>query len=258
MSAPDATLEGRTAIVTGAASGIGRATAAKLTESGVNVAIFDLDADGAEGAARDLGSGRAKVVAFAVDVAEREAVIRATGAVREQLGPVQILVNNAGIDCIVPFMSLDEATWNRVFAVNMTSMFHCVQAAAPDMIAGRWGRIINISSVAAQRGSSRTMTAYSASKGAVISFTRSLAYEFGGHGITVNCIAPNFVFGQMHQRAIERGEIEPDFFDSQIAETPVGRIGTPEDVAAACVFLASPRAGFISAQTFGVNGGRFP
>jgi 2-hydroxycyclohexanecarboxyl-CoA dehydrogenase len=254
----EAPLYGKNAVVTGGASGIGRATAEKLIRAGAGVVLFDIDGEAGRTTAKDLATTEAHVSSFAVDVADRDQVVRAADAARTQVGPLQILVNSAGIDCISPFMSLDGTTWQRVLDVNLTGMFHCIQAVAPDMLKARWGRIINISSAAAQRGSSRKMSAYSASKGAVISLTRSLAHEFGEYGITVNCVAPNFVFGQMHQRAIERGEIEPEFFQSQIDETPVRRIGTPDDVAATCVFLATADAGFVSSQTIGVNGGRFP
>jgi NAD(P)-dependent dehydrogenase (short-subunit alcohol dehydrogenase family) len=251
-------LEGRTAIVTGGAAGIGRAISERFAAEGAKVAIFDLDAAAAEATATALAGRGHRVLACAVDVADRAQVERATGEVRRELGAVDILVNNAGMECILPFMSLDEERWNRVFAVNMTSMLHCTQLALPDMLAARWGRIINISSAAAQRGSAVTMSCYAASKGAVISFTRSLAFELGGQGVTVNCVAPNFILTPMQLRSAEEHESSSEFLRTRVAETPVGRAGQPEDMAAVCAYLASPESGYVTAQTIGVNGGRVP
>jgi len=250
-------LANRVAVVTGGASGIGLAISERLARDGADVAIFDLDALGAEQAAQRLTASGHTVVAHAVDVSSREQVERAVDEVRRRLGPIGILVNNAGIECIAPFASTDEATWQRVFAVNITGMFHCTQVIMADMIETGWGRIVNISSSSAQRGS-RGMVAYSASKGAVISFTRSLALELGEHGITVNNIPPNFIETPMLHKSVAEGRFGPGFIEAQIEQTPVGRAGQPEDIAAACAFLASPDAGYITGQTIGVNGGRFP
>lgn len=245
------------AIVTGGASGIGLAISERLARDGANVAIFDLDADGARTAADDLTASGHTVIACAVDVSDRTQVERAVGHVRTELGPVRVLVNNAGMECIAPFVSMDEATWERVFAVNITGTFHCTQVVLPDMLEARWGRIINISSSSAQRGS-RGMVAYSASKGAMISFTRSLALELGGQGITVNNIPPAFIETPMLHKSVEQGRFPEGFIEAQIQQTPVGRSGRPEDIAAATAFLASPDAGYITGQTIGVNGGRVP
>jgi len=141
--------------------------------------------------------------------------------------------------------------------VNITGSFHCTQLVVPDMIEEGWGRIINISSSSAQRGS-RGMVAYSASKGAMISFTRSLALELGKQGITVNNVPPGFIETPMLHKSIDQGRFPKGFMEAQIEQTPVGRAGQPEDIAAAVAFLASPDAGYITGQTFGVNGGRAP
>jgi NAD(P)-dependent dehydrogenase (short-subunit alcohol dehydrogenase family) len=256
VSGPSAWLEGKTAVVTGGAAGIGLAVSERFAHEGANVAIFDLDSDAAEHAAHELTSEGHVAIACTVDVSERSQVERAVAEVRERLGPVHILVNNAGIASMVPLLSIDEVTWNRVFAVNVTGMFHCTQLIVPDMIDAGWGRIINISSAAAQRGS-EAMAAYAASKGAVVSFTRAIAVELGGHGITVNNIPPNFIVTPMQQTSTG-GASDTEAFEARVRQTPVGRAGRPEDVAAACSFLASPDAGYITAQTIGVNGGRFP
>jgi NAD(P)-dependent dehydrogenase (short-subunit alcohol dehydrogenase family) len=249
-------LEGRTAVVTGGASGIGLAVSQRFAQGGAKVAIFDLNGDAAEKAAQELTAKGHEAIACGVDVSVRSQVERAVAQVHELLGPVHILVNNAGIASLMPFLSIDEETWDRVFSVNMKSMYHCTQLMAPDMIDAGWGRIINISSAAAQRGS-EAMAAYAASKGAVISFTRALAVEFGGYGITVNTIPPGFIMTPI-QQATAAAASAASSYEARVASTPVGRAGEPEDVAAMCAFLASPDAGYITAQTIGVNGGRFP
>jgi NAD(P)-dependent dehydrogenase (short-subunit alcohol dehydrogenase family) len=250
-------LEGKNAVVTGGASGIGLAVSERLARDGANVAIFDLDAPGAQQAADRLTASGQTVIACAVDVSDRAQIERSVEEVRAQLGPIQILVNNAGMECIVPFASMDEATWDRVFAVNITGTFHCTQVVLSDMLEAGWGRIINISSSSAQRGS-RGMVAYSASKGAMISFTRSLALELGGQGITVNNIPPGFIETPMLHKSVDQGRFPEGFIEAQIQQTPVGRAGRPMDIAAAAAFLASDDAGYITGQTIGVNGGRFP
>lgn len=250
-------LEGKSAVVTGGAAGIGLGISRRLARDGATVAIFDLDDEAAQHTASDLTAEGYTAIGCCVNVSDRAQVEQAAASTRERLGPITVLVNNAGIDVAVPFMAMDEETWNRVFAVNMTGVFHCTQVFVPDMIEAQWGRIINISSSSAQRGAPNR-TAYSASKGAVISFTRSLALELAPYAITVNNIPPNFIWTPMLQRAIELGHIPAGSLEVQIKQTPVGRAGQPEDIAAACAFLASPDASYITAQTLGVNGGRFP
>ena len=257
MSGWSPPLEGKTAVVTGGASGIGLAISRRLARDGARVAIFDLNREAAESAAKEIESAGGTACACAVDVSQRAAVDAAVARVHERLGAVGILVNNAGIECIGSFLETSQETWERVFSVNIFGMFHCCQAVIPDMIEAGWGRVINISSSSAQRGS-KAMAVYSSSKGAVISLTRSLALELGGHGITVNNIPPNFVVTPMFHKAVEVGHIPADFMERQADETPVGRPGAPEDIAAACAYLASPEAGYVTAQTLGVNGGRFP
>ena len=171
----------KVAIVTGGASGIGLAIAQRLARDGARVAIFDLDADAAEAAAADIRSSGRKATAHRVDVAERAAVDQGVAEVRERLGPVAILVNNAGKEGFTPFLSITEQSWNTLLRVNLTGTFHCCQAVLPDMIEAGWGRIVNISS-SSTHGGQPLMAHYVASKSGVVGLTKCLALEFGPTG----------------------------------------------------------------------------
>jgi 2-hydroxycyclohexanecarboxyl-CoA dehydrogenase len=166
-------------------------------------------------------------------------------------------VNCAGIEAFEPFQSITEASWDRIMAVNLKGTFNCTQAVVGDMLAAGWGRIINISSSSAQSGAAR-MTHYAASKAGVIGFTKALALELGRAGITVNAIPPGSIDTPMLRRAAAAGHLGGGAAIERIASAmPVGRAGTPEDIAAACAFLASEEAGYITGQVIGVNGGRY-
>ncbi len=244
----------RVAIVTGAASGIGLAIARKLAEQSHHVALFDRRADAAAEAAAELNSRGLCARDFQVDVADDDSVAAAVESVRNELGPVQILVTSAGIE---EYASLEEITmqqWNRVLAVNLNGTFSCIRAAVPDMITAGWGRIVTISSSSAQSGA-KNMAHYVASKGGVIGLTKALAAELSPKGITVNSIPPSIIDTPMAKQATDAG-----FFPGVevIAPmTPVRRVGTPGDVAAACAYLCSPEAGFVTGQLIGVNGGLY-
>jgi 2-hydroxycyclohexanecarboxyl-CoA dehydrogenase len=173
--------------------------------------------------------------------------------VHSELGQVHILVNNAGITNFTPFLEMTEEVWDRVMSVNLRGLFHCTQAIVPDMLAAGWGRVINISSSSAQAGSAR-MTAYAASKGGVIAFTKSLALELATSGITVNNVPPGFIDTPMLRASDRPGAVN---VDTVAANSPMKRPGRPEDIAAACAFLASDEAGYITGHTLSVNGGRY-
>jgi len=243
----------RVAVVTGAASGMGAAIGRHLAGRGHDVALLDLDGEGAQRVAKDLRGQGARAAGFPVDVSDRSAVDEALRDVRGEFGPIQIMVTSAGVDAFESFVDISVAAWDRILAVNLTGTFHCLQAAIPDMLAARWGRIVTISSSSAQSGAAR-MAHYVASKGGVIGLTKALAVELAPRGITVNTIPPAFIDTPMTRRAEARGDLPR--VDAVAARIPVGRAGTPDDVAVACAFLCSEEAGYITGQVIGVNGGR--
>jgi len=243
-------LAGKTAIVTGAASGIGLAAARRLAKDGASVAIWDLNEAGAQAAAAELVREGHRAIASRVDVSSRADVDAAVKLVHETFGPVSILVNNAGMSAFNPFMEITEELWDRVMTVNLKSMLICTQAVLPDMLEAKWGRVINVSSSSAQTGAAR-MVHYAASKGGVIAFTKSLAQELAPTGITVNNVPPGFVDTPMLRAGLK------DNVDQIAAASPMKRPGRPEDMAAAIAFLASEDAGYITGHTLSVNGGRY-
>jgi 2-hydroxycyclohexanecarboxyl-CoA dehydrogenase len=243
----------RVAVVTGAASGMGLAIAQRLAVQGNRVGLLDLHGDAALEAARKLRENGSAAIAVAVDVTDRAAVDAALADVRARLGPVSIMVTAAGVDAFDSFTGMSVEAWERVLAINLTGTFHCLQAAAPDMLEARWGRMVTISSSSAQTGSPH-MAHYVASKAGVIGLTKALALELARHGITVNCIPPGMIDTPMLRRASADGDIGK--LDKLAARMiPVGRMGTANEVAATCGFLCSDEASFITGQVIGVNGG---
>lgn len=242
-------------MVTGAGSGIGRAIAQRLADDGLAVAVVDLDDEAAERVADEIRQkGHQALGCGGVDVSDRDRVNRAVDRVRSELGPVLVLVNNAGVTGFREFMKITDDKWDRIMQVNLNGPFYCTQAALPDMIDAGWGRIVNISSSSAQSGQPY-MVHYVTSKAGLIGFTKALALEVGPMGITVNTIPPGFIDTPMLRVSEERGMLGAKVED--IAErTPVRRAGRPEDIAAACSFLVSEDASYVTGQVIGVNGGR--
>jgi len=240
-------------VVTGAASGMGLAISRHLAARGDRVALLDLQGEAALRAAEELRAAGAAAIGVEADVSDRSAVDSAFDKVRAELGPIRILVTAAGLDAFEAFTDITTGSWERVLAINLTGTFHCLQAAVPDMLEARWGRMVTISSSSAQSGAPR-MAHYVASKGGVIGLTKALALELAPHGITVNCIPPGMIDTPMLRRAEADGDVGKI---EKIAPRmiPVGRAGTPEDIAATCGFLCSDEAGFITGQVLGVNGG---
>ncbi|GAT08968.1 SDR family oxidoreductase [Mycolicibacterium novocastrense] len=246
--------EDTTAIVTGGAAGLGLAITEALAARGAKVAIFDITTDEIETQVDRLRRDGAKVAGYVVDVSNRAAVESAVAQVRADLGPVLMLINNAGIEQFGKFAEITDEQWDRVMAVNLRGPFICTQVVLPDMLDAQWGRIVNISSSSAQGGQSR-MAAYVSSKAGVIGFTKSLALELGPKGITVNTIPPGMVVTPMLEKAIEEGRFTASL-EHFAKITPVRRAGRPEDIANAAIFLCQDESDYITGQVIPVNGGR--
>lgn len=239
----------RSALVTGASRGIGRAAAAALAREGWAVCVNYLERrDAAEALVSGLRSQGHAAMAFQADVADRAAVERMVRSASEILGPVGLLVNNAGISHQGLFQDVDDALWDRLLAVNLTGSRNAIRAVLPHMLSEKRGCIVNISSIWGLRGGS-CEAAYACTKAAVIGLTRSLALELAPSGIRVNCVAPGCIETDMVMALGEETR-------AMLAEeTPLGRLGRPEDVAEAVAFLASEKAGFITGQVLTADGG---
>jgi 2-hydroxycyclohexanecarboxyl-CoA dehydrogenase len=244
----------RVAIVTGGGSGIGLAIARRLSADGNAIAIFDRDGATADAAAAGIVASGGSAVGLTVDVTDRAQIDQGVVDAGERLGRPTVLVNSAGLDGFDPFLKITAEKWNRILAVNLTGTFDCCQSVVPGMIEEGWGRIVNISSSSAH-GGQPMMTHYVASKAGVMGFTKALALELGPKGITVNTIPPGFIDTPMLRKSEARGLLG-EGVEHHAALTPVRRVGTPEDIAAACSFLVSDEASYITGQVIGVNGGR--
>nr|WP_325218902.1 3-oxoacyl-ACP reductase FabG [uncultured Oscillibacter sp.] len=239
----------RSALVTGASRGIGRAVAAVLAREGWAVCVNYLERrDAAESLVRELRAQGRAAMAFQADIADRESADACVRAASEELGPVELLVNNAGISRQGLFQDLDDAAWDRLLAVNLTGPRNAVLAVLPHMLSEKRGCVVNISSMWGLRGAS-CEAAYAATKAGVIGLTRSLALELAPSGIRVNCVAPGCVETDMVRVLGE------DTRRMLAEETPLGRLGRPEDVAEAVAFLASEKAAFITGQVLAADGG---
>jgi 2-hydroxycyclohexanecarboxyl-CoA dehydrogenase len=231
----------KTAVVTGGASGIGRAVAQRLRKDGLRVAVIDLSPTDDE-------------YGHVADVTDRAQVDSAVAAVREAFGPILVLVNAAGVEGFKKFSHMSFQEWSKVIDVNLNGVFHTIQAVLPDMVEAGWGRIVNISSSSTHSGQP-FMAHYVAAKSAVNGLTKSLALEYGPCGITVNAVPPGFIDTPMLRSAESRHLLGGSVQD-HINRTPVRRVGRPEDIAAACSFFISEEASYITGQILGVNGGR--
>ena len=243
----------KTAIVTGAAAGIGAACAKRLASDGMAVGVLDLDEARCADTVAAIKASGGIAMALGADVSNRVQVFAAVAKLRAELGPVTVLVNNAGVTDFTKFEDIEDDRWDFVFAVNVRGPMLMVQAVLEDMKAAHWGRIVNISSSSAQTGAIGMVT-YSSSKGAVVTMTRSMAQEFGPYGITVNNIPPGSVMGTIMSEANrDRFQIPTEVLLSTI---PVRRLGEVADIAHGCSYLCSEGASYVTGQTLGVNGGR--
>jgi NAD(P)-dependent dehydrogenase (short-subunit alcohol dehydrogenase family) len=242
-------LKDRVAIVTGAGRGIGRGIARAFAREGARVALCDVRADSVSKAAAEIGDAGGEALAFQMDVTRQEQIQRVVGQILRRWGRIDILVNNAGIYEVLPFEEITEAQWDWLLAVNLKGAFLCCQAVIPAMKRQGSGRIVNIASSAGKAGGTLAGAHYSVSKAGVICLAKQLARELGPDGITVNAVAPGRIDTPMiHAVSDEENE---DF----VRRTPLGRLGRPEDVANAVLFLASDEAGFITGEIVDVNGG---
>ncbi|HEU5129078.1 MAG TPA: 3-oxoacyl-ACP reductase FabG [Glycomyces sp.] len=244
----------RTAIVTGAARGIGAATARRLAADGHAVAVIDLREDQAAATAEAIEAEGGRALAVGADVADEAAAAAAVERVAAELGAPAILVNNAGIlrDDLLFKMSVED--WDAVLGVHLRGAFLMSRAVQSHMVAAKWGRIVNLSSTSAL--GNRGQANYAAAKAGMQGFTKTLALELGKFGVTANAVAPGFVATEMTRATAERlGVSFEDFLAGAAAETPVGRVGRPEDIAAAVAFFCSEEAGFVSGQVLYAAGG---
>jgi 2-hydroxycyclohexanecarboxyl-CoA dehydrogenase len=239
------------AIVTGAARGIGNAIAARLCATGMGVALCDVDADGVRAAAAQLAAGGRRTLAVPLDVSDGAAVRAAVARVTAELGPVGVLVNNAGIDEIGPFLESREETWDRLIAVNLKGTLLCSRAVLDGMIERGDGRIVNLGSDAGRVGSTGEAV-YSATKGGVIAFTKTLAREVAKHGIRVNCVCPGPTDTALLAQV---GAYSQKLYEGLARAIPLRRLGEPDEIAAVVAFLVSDDARYVTGQTLSVNGG---
>ena len=247
--------EGRVAVITGAARGIGFATAARFAQEGASVAIIDLDEQAAGAAAARLEPGEgARAIGIGADVSDSASVAAAVGRVVSELGGIHVLVNNAGITRDNLLFKMSEDDWDLVLGVHLKGAFLMTKAAQEHFVAQRYGKVLNLSSTSAL--GNRGQANYSAAKMGVQGFTRTLGIELGPFGINVNAIAPGFIATEMTDATAARLGIELEEFRRLNAEAnPVRRVGQPEDIAAAAAFLCSDEASYITGQTLYVDGG---
>ncbi|MFJ1969433.1 SDR family NAD(P)-dependent oxidoreductase [Streptomyces sp. NPDC087903] len=242
-------LQGKVAVVTGGARGIGQGIATVLAAKGAAVAVWDLNTEGAEKTAAAIQEAGGRAIAVGGDASDAAAVAAAAARTRSELGPITILVNNAGTTAYQPFTDITEDAWDRMIGVNLKGPFLVTRELVPDMLAAGWGRIINISSSSAQTGAP-AMAHYVASKGGVIGLTRALAVEYIAKGITVNHVPPGFIDTPL----VREGPVD---VEAAAATMPMKRAGTPADIAHAVAYLASEEAGYVTGQTLSANGGRY-
>jgi 3-oxoacyl-[acyl-carrier protein] reductase len=241
-------LEGRVALVTGASQGIGHACALALAREGASVAVAARNQQKLEELVSQITTAGGKAAAFVIDVAEEEQVKSGIKSALGQFGKIDILVNNAGITRDQLVMRLKRADWDAVLNTNLTSAYLCIQQAIGSMLKQRWGRIINITSVFGQMGQAGQAN-YSASKAGLIGLTMAMAREVASRNITCNAIAPGFIATNM------TAALSEEFRQNAVKAIPLGRVGTPDDIASAVCFLASEEASYITGHVLNVNGG---
>ncbi len=242
-------LKGKVAVVTGSGSGIGRAIAVRLAQDGAAVAVWDINPESANETVSIIAELGGQAIACVGDAADESQIDSALERTRTELGSISILVNNAALSDFCRFLDVSVEKLDRMIHVNLRGPYILTQKILPDMLDAHWGRIVNISSSSAQAGSVG-MTHYGATKGGIVGLTKTLAMEFADKGITANHIPPGFVDTPM----LRASPVDVDAF---AAQAPMKRAGKPEEVAAACAYLVSDDAAYVTGQTLSVNGGRY-
>lgn len=247
-------LKGKTAVITGGGQGIGRAITLRLAREGCNVAIFDLNPQAAEATADEARASGASAKVYGVDISDQAAVNAAVLATEADLGPIWMLVNNAGWDKPAPFLSTDKPLWDKIIDINLNGPLYMHKAVLPGMVARGGGRVVNIASDAARVGTS-TEAVYSACKSGIIAFTKSVARELARNNVLLNAVCPGPTNTPMMDKVLGTGDQALKWKDAMVRGIPLKRMGEPEDYAGIVAFLGSADAGFITGQAISVSGG---
>ncbi|WP_119967039.1 glucose 1-dehydrogenase [Simplicispira lacusdiani] len=246
--------ESKTVVVTGGGGGIGGATARRVAAEGGKVAVFDRNLDAAETVAAGIRAAGGRAAAFQCDITDRAQVDAAVAAAQAQLGPVDVLVNNAGWDIFKPFVKTVPAEWEKLIAINLTGALHMLHAVLPGMAERQYGRIVNVASDAARGGSSGEAV-YSACKGGLVALSKTLAREHARHGITVNVVCPGPTDTALLAGVAEGARDPAKLIEAFKSAIPLGRLGQGEDLASAIAFMGSDDASFVTGQVLSVSGG---
>jgi 2-hydroxycyclohexanecarboxyl-CoA dehydrogenase len=249
-----ANMTNRTIIVTGGGGGIGGATCARFAKEGGKVAVFDMNMEAAERVATGIVAKGGKAVAFRCDITDRTSVDAAVAAAESQLGPIDVLVNNAGWDVFKPFTKTVPAEWDKLISINLIGALHMHHAVLPGMAERKRGRIVNVASDAARGGSSGEAV-YAACKGGLVALSKTLAREHARHGITVNVVCPGPTDTALLTSVAEGARDPAKLIEAFKNAIPMGRLGQPDDLAGAIVFFGSDDAAFITGQVISVSGG---
>ena len=247
-------LNGKTVIVTGGGGGIGGATCRRFAAEGAQVAVFDMNMDAAQKVAAEINAAGGTAAAFACNITDRAQVDAAVAAAEAQLGPIDVLVNNAGWDVFKPFVKTVPAEWDKLIAINLTGALHMHHAVLPSMVARNYGRIVNIASDAARGGSSGEAV-YAACKGGLVALSKTLAREHARHNITINVVCPGPTDTALLAGVAEGARDPAKLIEAFRSAIPLGRLGQPDDLASAIAFFGSDDASFITGQVISVSGG---
>ena len=246
--------DGKTVIVTGGGGGIGGATCRRFASEGAKVAMFDMNLDAAEKVAVDIRATGGQAAAFACNITDRAQVDTAVAAAEAQLGPIAVLVNNAGWDVFKPFVKTVPAEWEKLIAINLTGALHMLHAVLPGMVERKYGRIVNVASDAARGGSSGEAV-YSACKGGLVALSKTLAREHARQSITVNVVCPGPTDTALLAGVAEGARDPAKLIEAFRSAIPLGRLGQGDDLASAIAFFGSDDAGFVTGQVLSVSGG---